>query len=89
MVTPTYGSGTVRGAVPKQVIKFLNDETNRKLCRGVITTGNTNFGEGYGLAGNIISEKVGVPLLYKVEVFGTPDDIERIKEGMEKFWLSL
>ena len=40
LVTPTYGGGQGRGvekgAVPKQVIRFLNDEKNRSLIRGVI-----------------------------------------------------
>ena len=45
LMVPTYGGGNGRGAVPKQVIKFLNDERNRKHIRGVIGAGNTNFGE--------------------------------------------
>jgi protein involved in ribonucleotide reduction len=39
------GRGVEKGAVPKQVIRFLNDERNRHLIRGVISAGNTNFGE--------------------------------------------
>ena len=35
LITPTYGGGNIKGAVPKQVIKFLNDATNRSYCRGV------------------------------------------------------
>ncbi|WP_441446350.1 class Ib ribonucleoside-diphosphate reductase assembly flavoprotein NrdI, partial [Brachybacterium sp.] len=51
LVVPTYGGGERAGAVPKQVISFLNDPANRALIRGVITAGNTNFGEHYCLAG--------------------------------------
>src|SRR5690606_28442877 len=47
LIVPTYGFGNGRGAVPKQVIKFLNDPHIRSLCRGVIAAGNTNFGQGY------------------------------------------
>ncbi len=57
LVTPTYGGGYAQGAVPGQVIRFLNDEHNRHLIRGVIASGNTNFGEAYGLAGRIIAQK--------------------------------
>jgi protein involved in ribonucleotide reduction len=39
------GRGVEKGAVPKQVIRFLNDERHRHLIRGVISAGNTNFGE--------------------------------------------
>ena len=31
LLVPTYGGGSVKGAVPKQVIKFHNDSHNRSL----------------------------------------------------------
>ncbi|WP_067779943.1 class Ib ribonucleoside-diphosphate reductase assembly flavoprotein NrdI [Actinomyces vulturis] len=86
LVVPTYGGGAIKGAVPKQVIRFLNDPHNRSLCRGVIVSGNTNFGTAYGLAGEIISNKLQVPLLYRYELLGTPADVTRVKEGLEQFW---
>lgn len=86
LVLPTYGGGNGRGAVPKQVIRFLNDEHNRSLCRGVIAAGNTNFGTAYCLAGDIVAAKVDVPLLYRVELFGTPDDVSTVNEGLDEFW---
>lgn len=89
LVTPTYGGGQGRGeekgAVPKQVIRFLNEERNRRLIRGVISAGNTNFGEHFGIAGDIISRKCNVPHLYRLEVFGTPEDVERVSEGLERW----
>ncbi|UFS57926.1 class Ib ribonucleoside-diphosphate reductase assembly flavoprotein NrdI [Subtercola endophyticus] len=86
LVLPTYGGGTNGGAVPKQVITFLNDEHNRSLIRGVIAAGNTNFGEAYGLAGDIVARKCKVNTLYRFEVFGTPDDVEAVTTGLEEFW---
>lgn len=90
LVTPTYGGGAGRGvekgAVPKQVIRFLNEERNRRNIRGVISAGNTNFGDAFCLAGDIISRKCAVPHLYRLEVFGTPDDVERVTEGLERWW---
>ncbi|MEJ3405609.1 class Ib ribonucleoside-diphosphate reductase assembly flavoprotein NrdI [Rathayibacter sp. YIM 133350] len=86
LVLPTYGGGDGNGAVPKQVIRFLNDENNRSLIRGVIGAGNTNFGEGYCLAGDIIAAKCSVPHLYRFEVFGTPDDVRTVNEGLDAFW---
>lgn len=86
LVTPTYGGGDGHGAVPKQVIRFLNDSRNRSLIRGVIAAGNTNFGEAYCLAGDIISRKCHVPHLYRVELFGTPDDVAQVSNGLERWW---
>lgn len=86
LILPTYGGGNGEGAVPKQVIKFLNDPDNRALLRGVIAGGNTNFGEAYGLAGDIVAAKCQVPVLYRFELFGTQDDVEAVAEGLELFW---
>jgi protein involved in ribonucleotide reduction len=86
LVLPTYGGGNGHGAVPKQVIQFLNDEENRSLIRGVIAAGNTNFGEAYCLAGDIVARKTGAPLLYRFEVFGTPDDREAVQIGLDTLW---
>lgn len=79
LITPTYGGGALKGAVPKQVIKFLNDEHNRSFIRGVITSGNTNFGGAFCLAGSIISRKCQVPELYRFELLGTNEDVQKIR----------
>ncbi|WP_394554750.1 class Ib ribonucleoside-diphosphate reductase assembly flavoprotein NrdI [Agromyces sp. MMS24-JH15] len=86
LIVPTYGGGDGRGAVPKQVIRFLNDPENRALIRGVISAGNTNFGTGYGKAGDIIADKCHVPHLYRFELFGTPDDVSVVDQGLDAFW---
>ena len=76
LVTPTYGGGYTKGSVPKQVIRFLNVEQNRKYIKGVISTGNTNFGNAFCLAGSIISEKCNVPNIASIELFGTKEDAQ-------------
>lgn len=86
LVVPTYGGGEHAGAVPKQVIAFLNEPTNRDLLRGVITAGNTNFGEHYCLAGPVISSKCGVPELYRFELLGTQYDVDNVNTGLTRFW---
>lgn len=86
LIVPTYGGGDGKGAVPKQVIRFLNDEQNRRQLRGVISAGNTNFGSGYGLAGDIIARKCQVPHLYRFELFGTPDDVRVVNDGLDALW---
>ena len=86
LLLPTYGGGPETRAVPKQVIRFLNDERNRTRLRGVIAAGNTNFGEAYGIAGDIVARKCRVPFLYRFELFGTPDDVTAVREGLDQFW---
>jgi len=86
IVSPTYGGGADNRTVPKSVINFLNIESNRALLRGVIGTGDFNFGTHFCKAAEIISAKTGVPLLYKVEITGTPDDVEQVKERLELLW---
>ena len=87
LVLPTYGGGIEGGAVPKQVIRFLNDPHNRSLIRGVIAAGNTNFGEAFCLAGEIVAAKCDVPYLYRFELLGTDQDVLRVREGLAQFWL--
>ena len=82
LVVPTYGGGSTGGAVPKQVIRFLNDPDNRALIRGVVSAGNTNFGEAYCLAGDIVAAKCCVPHLDRFELLGTPDDVVRVRERL-------
>lgn len=87
LIVPTYGGGNEGGAVPRQVVKFLNNVTNRSLIRGVIAAGNTNFGTAYCIAGSIISAKCEVPYLYGFEILGTPQDVTRVRDGLDQFWL--
>jgi protein involved in ribonucleotide reduction len=86
LVVPSYGGGSAKGAVPTQVIRFLNDEHNRSLIRGVIAAGNTNFGAAYCIAGDIISQKCQVPYLYRFELLGTPEDVAKVRQGVTEFW---
>lgn len=86
LVLPTYGGTSGKGAVPRQVIKFLNVEGNRRMLRGVIGAGNTNFGDTYCLAADIIAAKCNVPVLYRFELMGTSEDVDRVTQGLEEFW---
>lgn len=86
LIVPSYGGGEIKGAIPKQVKTFLNDPTNRSYIRGVITAGNTNFGEHYCIAGPLIAQKCHVPELYRFELLGTPSDISKVREGLDAFW---
>jgi protein involved in ribonucleotide reduction len=82
LFVPTYGGGSEKSAIPRQVRHFLNVPKNRELLRGVVGLGNTNFGEHYCKAADIISQKTGVPVIARVEIFGTEDDVNKVKERL-------
>jgi protein involved in ribonucleotide reduction len=92
LVLPTYGGGHKtpdiydRAYVPKQVIKFLNNEHNRALLCGVIAAGNNNFGAEFCYAGDVVAHKCGVPYLYRFELMGTNEDVYAVRAGLADFW---
>ena len=88
LIVPTYGGGDARKAVPPQVKRFLNDQVNRSWIRGVIASGNTNFGEAYAAAGPIIAAKCHVPLMYRFELMGTARDVATVTDGVTRFFSS-
>lgn len=86
LICPTFADGEGRGAVPKQVIRFLNDPARRAGLRGVIGAGNRNFGALFAHAGDVIARKCAVPVLYRFELAGSDTDIDRIRAGLAEFW---
>lgn len=84
LFVPTYAAMDGKGSVPTPTIKFLNEFTNRSNLRGIVGFGNRNFGKNFAIGSEVISLKCKVPILHKVELFGTPEDVEivqcRIKE---------
>ncbi len=84
LFVPTYGGGDGDYAIPRAVATFLNVKSNRDLLRGIVGFGNTNFGEHYCKAAYLIAIKTGVPLLAKVELLGTPEDVELVQTKMRE-----
>ena len=76
LLTPTY----FFGQVPEKVGSWLVD--NGSYMCGVIGFGNRNWGSNFGRAADIISDSYGVPLLDKVEMRGTDEDVRRVNEGI-------
>ena len=79
LVTPTYGDHEKKGMIPHQVKRFLKTPQHVELLRGVISSGNRNFGNEYGIAGEIISKKFNIPHLYKFELAGEEEDVIAVK----------
>lgn len=72
LITYTFGMGNI----PEPVQDWLKD--NHELMRGVVASGNKNWGNFYARAGDLISNQYCVPLLRKIELFGDQSDYDEI-----------
>lgn len=74
LVTPTIGFGNV----PEDVEKFL--EKNHTHLKGVVGSGNKNWGNRFAKASEKISDLYNVPLLMKIELHGNTKDLIKFKK---------
>ncbi|MGM9950015.1 MAG: class Ib ribonucleoside-diphosphate reductase assembly flavoprotein NrdI [Lysinibacillus sp.] len=73
----TYTDGL--GEVPMQVARFM--ERNHQHCRGIIVSGNSNFGHHvFGQAGDKLALQYGIPLVCKLDLRGFSQDYEKIQQ---------
>lgn len=90
LVVPTYKLAGTHGnkdtSLPRQVASFLNIPENRDLLRGVVGAGNRNFYTDFGVAADTISTKTGVPIIHRIELSGSDEDVKETKERLNKFW---
>ena len=74
LITPTFGFGEV----PVAVSKFLKE--NYRHLKGVVGSGNKNWGNRFANASELISKEYNVPLLMKIELHGNKKDISEFKK---------
>jgi protein involved in ribonucleotide reduction len=74
----TYTDGL--GEVPQRVTNFLEDENNQVNLKGIVVTGNVNFGEYFCKAGDLICRNFNVPIIRKIDLRGTQEDINEIRK---------
>lgn len=76
----TYTDGL--GEIPVKVVRFL--EQNANLCKGVVVSGNSNFGHTvFGGAGDKIATMYHIPLVRKLDLRGYQADYEAIQQFYE------
>ncbi|MDR6779529.1 protein involved in ribonucleotide reduction [Paenibacillus peoriae] len=75
----TYTTGF--GEVPKRIEEFVRN--NEYFLKGVISSGNRNWGLKFGRAADIISHEYCIPLIHKFELSGNQLDIEIINERIK------
>lgn len=95
LFTPTYERQIIRGRmagqttyIPRQVASMLSNPENREHLQGVLGFGNRNFHTDYARAADDISARTGVPILGRIELDGTEDDVHNTREGLNTFWLT-
>ena len=74
LITPTFGFGEVPDTVSKFLVK------NYMYLKGVVGSGNKNWGERFANAAEIISSEYNIPILMKIELHGNKKDISEFKK---------
>lgn len=85
LFVPTYSDRIGKGSVPTPIITFLNELTNRSNLKAIVGFGNRSFGENFAIGSEVVSLKCNVPILHKVELFGTPDDVEKVQYRIKQY----
>ena len=83
LACPTYDQPR-GGFTPKPVQQFLEEHAH--LMVGVLGLGNRNFGEKYCQAAYDISKQFNVPVLWRIEIMGSQEDLAIVDSGMSEHW---
>jgi protein involved in ribonucleotide reduction len=71
------------GEVPEVVTQFLLN--NHIHLKGVIASGNVNFGEEYCKSADVISDLYSVPVIRRIDLRGNKQDILEILKQYNKY----
>lgn len=90
LLTPSYKTGNpANDTIPEGVRRFLGDEVNRRALVGVMGSGNRNFGAHYQMACRQIAAMSGRPVLFELELSGTPEDVAECRQIMDDLDVAL
>lgn len=87
LMLPTFEQPRLNDYVPRPVRTWLGQ--NGQYVIGVIGCGNINFGSDYCRAAHDVADHLGVPVLYRAELMGTPTDVTEIDTGIRQHWETL
>jgi|SRR6185437_2389856 len=74
------------GEAPEHVLDFLY--LNEEFLKGVIASGNVNFGASFCLSADKISKEFNVPIIKKLDLRGSSNDLKDIINSYNKIILS-
>lgn len=82
LIVPTYAEIDTNGNYSQSVLDPVFDfmDENKDQCKGVIGTGNLNFGELFCWTATEISRDYDVPILLKLEFSGTDEEVKKINK---------
>ena len=83
LVMPSY-EAHVHSIVIDTAADFLETSDNVFYCKGLFGGGNRNFAQLFGITARMLSEEYGLPLLHEFEFQGSPTDVKRLEEELEK-----
>ena len=83
LMTPTYDQPR-GGFIPKPVQQFLEEYAH--LMVGVIGLGNRSFGDKFCMGAHDISKQFNVPVLWRIEIMGSQEDLTVVDSGMREHW---
>ena len=75
----TYTTGI--GEIPKEVDLFISN--NLQHIKGIVGSGNKNWGLSYCKACDLIKNQYYIPILYKFELSGNENDYLTLKEKLK------
>jgi len=78
----TYTDGL--GDIPKHVVEFLNISNNQQNLKGIIVSGNTNFGDSFCKPAETISKWFNIPIIRKIDLRGNKEDLTVIRQQYYK-----
>lgn len=75
----TYTDGY--GDAPVEVISFIDN--NKEFLKGVISSGDSAYGEAFTKSADFIAENYNVPILHRFENDGTDEDLKIVEEKIK------
>lgn len=63
---------------------FLETANNLEYCKGLFGGGNRNFSELFCITAKTLSKDYDIPMLHAFEFQGTPLDVEKLVEELDK-----
>ena len=83
LACPTYDQPR-GGFTPRPVQQFLEEHAH--LMVGVIGLGNRSFGDKFCMGAHEISKQFNVPVLWRIEIMGSQEDLTVVDSGMREHW---